>query len=457
MPLVSGSRGVDPHRVYDYLRLGITDRGGGTLVEGVQQVPAGHWGTIALRKTADPKFHEFWAPQQREPLDLSFDEAVCRTRDLFVKSVSLHLRSDVPVGACLSGGIDSSAIVSAMRSIGGDSLDLHTFTYVADSAADSEEHWATLVGDETRAIQHRVSPVAADLFRDLETVIACQDEPFGSTSIYAQYRVFGLVAEHGIKVVLDGQGADELLGGYANHSGARLASLIRSGRFAAARRFWRTTPKAFGGSRFGRAMAAQFLIPRAAHGPIRRLIGRSAMPAWMNNTWFHERGAGAQPIGPSASSTLKDGLTADVRGNLPSLLRYEDRNSMHFSVESRVPFLTTELCDFLLALPDEFIIDDDGVSKAVLRAAMRGLVPDAVLDRRDKIGFRTPEWQWMRAAQPWAERILSSETARSLRLFNHDQLLVAWHRALRHPDQYHPWVWRWINFIRWAEINAIAI
>ena len=198
-----------------------------------------------------------------------------------------------------------------------------------------------------------------------------------------------------------------------------------------------------------------YLLPAAAHGPLRRMIGRSAMPSWLNAEWFTGAGADEPTAGSRAPRDLMDVLEANVRRDLPTLLRYEDRNSMHVSVESRVPFLTPDLCDFFLALPDNFIISDDGTSKAVLRSALRGLVPDAILDRRDKVGFRTPEWQWMRTVRPWAERVLNSDAARAIPVFRHDELRRAWTQALSNPAVYNTWVWRWINFIRWSEVNGI--
>jgi asparagine synthase (glutamine-hydrolysing) len=88
---------------------------------------------------------------------------------------------------------------------------------------------------------------------------------------------------------------------------------------------------------------------------------------------------------------------------------------------------------------------------------MRGIVPDAILDRRDKVGFRTPEWEWLRAVRPWAERILTSDTARALPVFRHDELMRAWRAALSRPERHHAWAWRWINFIRWVELNDIQL
>jgi asparagine synthase (glutamine-hydrolysing) len=130
---------------------------------------------------------------------------------------------------------------------------------------------------------------------------------------------------------------------------------------------------------------------------------------------------------------------------------------MSASVESRVPFLTAELYEHFASLPDEYLISPDGTTKHVFREAMRGIVPDAILDRRDKIGFRSPEAKWLRRIAPWAESILGGETARSLPYFRHDVLLRDWHRALAEPGRYNPWFWRCLNLIRWAErIDATA-
>jgi asparagine synthase (glutamine-hydrolysing) len=133
------------------------------------------------------------------------------------------------------------------------------------------------------------------------------------------------------------------------------------------------------------------------------------------------------------------------------LLRYEDRNSMAHSIESRVPFLTPGLVRFVLSLPEEFIVDRDGTSKAVFRRAMRGLVPDAILDRRDKIGFATPEHLWWRELAPRVERLLADDSLARVPVLNVEALRAEW-RAIRTGGAKRDFrAWRWVNLIEWAE------
>jgi asparagine synthase (glutamine-hydrolysing) len=140
-----------------------------------------------------------------------------------------------------------------------------------------------------------------------------------------------------------------------------------------------------------------------------------------------------------------------VDNSLPMLLRYEDRNSMAFSIESRTPFLTPALVNFVFALPEEYIIAADGTSKSVFRRAMRGLVPDAVLDRRDKIGFATPEACWLPALCPWVDKVLQSEVAHALPALHRNVVWQQWQaiRSGRQPFDFR--VWRWLNIICWAQ------
>jgi len=137
--------------------------------------------------------------------------------------------------------------------------------------------------------------------------------------------------------------------------------------------------------------------------------------------------------------------------SLPTLLRYEDRNSMAFSIESRVPFLTPELANFALSLPEEHIVAPDGTSKAVFRRAMRGIVPDAILDRRDKIGFATPEHNWLTTLRPWVEGTLNSEAAALVPALNVKEMQLEWGGIVQGRKPFDWRVWRWLNLIQWAK------
>ncbi len=446
-------RRVDPVALFRYLRFGITDIDERTLLEGIQHLPPAHLLEIRGDGTVGTP-RRFWSLTETRRTDLSFDEAAREVRDRFLGNVERHLRSDVPVGACLSGGIDSSACVAAMRHLD-PNLELHTFSYVADDARVNEERWARIVGDHAKATMHTISPAPASLPETLDRLIATQGEPFASTSIYAQHRVFELVAQQGIKVVLDGQGADELFGGYFVYMGARLASLMRAGKYTDAVRLWRNASRRPG---HGRAplIAAQYLLPDSVQEPFRRLVRREVAPAWLDARWFAERGV--EPAAHRARASrdlLRAELTHSLGGTLRGLLRYEDRNSMAYSIESRVPFLTPAFAEFALSLPEEYLISEDGTTKAVFRRAMRGIVPDAILDRADKIGFQTPEQRWMAELRPWVDRILDGEAARAIPALDHKAMLREWSAVQSDPTRYNPWVWRWINLARWVELSNV--
>jgi asparagine synthase (glutamine-hydrolysing) len=450
LPWPGLARTVEPQRLYDYLRFGLTDHGGATLLAHVHQLPPGHCLDLALDRGWAGEPEPYTEPGPAEPIDLPLDEAAGRVRDLFLDNVRLHLRSDVPVGAALSGGVDSSAIVSAMRVVA-PGLELHAFSYVADRADLSEEHWVDLAARHTGALPHKVRPTPDELVDDLDELIRVQDEPFGGTSIYAQYRVFRAAREHGVPVMLDGQGADEMLAGYHTFLATRLASLLRRGRWLRAWTFWRSASRLPGVGRPALEALGNLLPPTLRAWGL-AVLGRDLMPAWMNRAWFARRGAGPAFAARQPARSLRQHLDQAVaRTSLPMLLRYEDRNSMAHSVESRVPFLTTALASFLARLPDEYLLGEGGTSKNVFRRAMRGLVPDPILDRRDKIGFVTPERQWLSHLRPWVEKTLRSECARSIPALEPAALDVEWQAVLAGRRPFDARVWRWANLIRWAE------
>jgi asparagine synthase (glutamine-hydrolysing) len=446
------ARRAHPGRLASYLRFGVTDWGEETLFDGVRQLGAGQAVDIDLAAPAALRPCTYWAPQVPPHREIDFTTAVRETRELFLGNVQLHMRADVPVASCLSGGIDSSAVVMAMRHLSGEALDLRAFSYVAEGAL-SEERWIDVVASASGAGVSKVQPTASEMACDLETLIGVQGEPFISSSIYAQYRVMGLIGAAGVKVVLDGQGADEMLGGYEYYLGARLASLLRAGRFGAAASLVRRARARRGIGAFRQLQTAMdALLPQAASALARRVVGRDLVPSWLRSEWLDRHGARIESLRTTRSAdALIETLVATLRGpGLAQLLRYEDRNSMAWSVESRVPFLTTRLCEHLLSLPESFLISDDGTTKWVFRAAMRGLVPDAILDRRDKIGFATNEREWILAVTPWVDRLLASDAAASIPALDLPRMAAQWTdiRVGRRP--YDQSVWRWVNLIEWT-------
>ena len=451
-------RTVSPQALFDYLRLGYTDRGEGSLLNGIRRLPPAHWAVVDLD---DPQVEprRYWRIDLSRRLDIGFDEAAAEMRRLFLDSVRLHLRADVPVGSALSGGIDSSAVVMAMRQLQGPSLDIHAFSYVADDKALSEEAWIDRVGAAAAATVHKVRLTPGELVGDLDAMIAAQDEPFGGTSILAQYNVYRLARQTGIKVTMDGQGADEMLGGYPVYIAARAASIAKAGRPLEAYAFLRRACTLCGyPARAALLRAGRWLLPAALQEPARRLVGESLVPNWLNGSWFIDHGASTderlpQPQGDMLRAALLDTF---AERSLPALLRYGDRNSMAHSVESRVPFLTPQLAEFAFALPESCLIAADGTSKAVFRSAMRGIVPDPVLDRRDKIGFATPQHDWLNAMAPWVEDVLDSDTAHSIPAVNAASIQATWITVRKNGRSMPNYLWRWLNLVRWHQHNDIC-
>jgi len=199
------------------------------------------------------------------------------------------------------------------------------------------------------------------------------------------------------------------------------------------------------------------VVPASLRGVALRVAGRSPEPAWLDVRHFRERGVRCEyPALPAEFRAPRNRLggalrAAMVRRGLPALLRHGDRNSMRWSVESRVPFLTTDLAEYVLGLPAEYLISPEGETKHVFRAAMRGIVPDAVLDRRDKIGFATPELDWWQQLSGRVRGWLSEDL--SLPFIDQRRALADFEALLAGTRPFSAQVWRWVNFARWYRMT----
>jgi asparagine synthase (glutamine-hydrolysing) len=450
---------LDVQQAYDYLVYGSYDDQARTFYKGVKHLLPGHWLRVDLRAIRVSEAKRWWWPSIEERTDLSFADAAFQLREMFLSSVRLHLRSDVPLGAALSGGVDSSAVVCAMRYLEPD-MPIHTFTYVARGSAVDEERWADSVNRHVGAVAHKAVVRPRDLSADLDDLIQSQGEPFGGTSIYAQYRVFRLARESGITVTLDGQGADELLAGYSGYPSEYVRSQLDKYRYMEVLRFltcWAQWP----GRGFRSAFKALLvpLVPNVLRGVAYRAVGRPPQPAWLNVDFLVAQGVRLSP--PKRRQihldTKQRRLVAALReamtgSGLASLLRHGDRNSMRWSVESRVPFLTIEMAEFLLSLPEHYLLGPNGETKRIFRAAMRGIVPDVILDRRDKIGFQTPEREWLHDQQKMIDQWLTA--AEKLPMIDAARSRQQVRRIVSGETGFESRAWGLINFCRWAQISG---
>lgn len=453
LELLPGKPALNWQRAYDYLAHGDYDSTPDTFFEGVHHIPPGHWVQVNLGSGKAHPAQRWWQPRIEERPGWRFSDAVEQVREQFLQNIRLHLRSDVPLGAALSGGIDSSAVVCAMRHIAPD-MPIHTFSFIAEGSEINEERWVDRVNGHVGAIAHKVRVTPQELERDLDDMIRAQGEPFGSTSIYAQYRVYQLAKKNGITVTLDGQGADEMLAGYSGYPGQRLHSLLETGQVGAAWHFGNAWAQWPGRSRL---QAAKQLISQMANGALHetlhKLSGKKTVPHWMNEQALRERDVvlripRMRPenhlFGRRVVSELA--LSLSQRG-ISSLLRHGDRNSMRFAVESRVPFLTIDMVNLLFSMPEAYLISPNGETKHVLRAAMRGIVPDDVLDRKDKIGFATPERDWLLGMVDTVREWLKEDL--KLPFLDHPILLHEFEAVVARTKPFTWQMWRWVNFYRW--------
>lgn len=450
-------RGVNPGRLYDYLLFGVTDFADETFFADVRQLPAAHFMECKLEDLASALPLRFWRIDLGRRASCSFDEAAVGVRDRFIESVRLHMRSDVPVGSCLSGGLDSSAVVACMRRAAGPNAAIHTFTYAADDVSLDEEAFADLVSRREETTPHKTRPTAGEMAADLDRLVYLQDEPFRSTSIYAQFRVFQLAGEAGMKVMLDGQGADEIFGGYLNFLAARVAGLLAQGRLVAAVRAARGAPRNESAN-FSRMVASSLvrLLPEATGRTVRRAADESLRPPWLNGRWFGERGVTAhqRPQGRGEEALREELLLSVETLSLPQLLRYEDRNSMAHSIESRVPFCNAALAEFVLSLPADHLVARDGTSKAVLRGAAETFVPRQVL-AREKIGFAVPERAWLSSLGPWISGCLKEISPAEVPFLRWGAVAGTIESALRARGPLSGVPWRLLNVARWVSVFSV--
>ncbi len=459
---------VNGPRVYDYLVSNLLDHTSETLFTGVYQLLGGEAAEFCVGDldTVLPVYR--WYHLEPGRFSGTFDEAVTEFKRLLQDSVRLRLRSDVPGGSCLSGGLDSSSIVCLANDLLAREQreDFQkTFSACSDVKRYDEREYIDEVVNARNIEAHYTYPSFRGLLEQLDEIIWHQDEPFKTTSIYAQWQVFQLAADHGVKVLLDGQGADEQLCGYLWFLGCRYADQFHNMEWT---RLWRDIKAVK--SRHGLSelqslsMMGYYLLPSF----IRQIVQPYAMadrvrPSWTNAHILStccepKRRTDRLSLMQSASltTTQSTALAQMLCVSLPSLLHWEDRNSMAHSVESRVPFLDYRLVEHVMSLPEEFRIHE-GVTKRVLREAMRGILPGRVRMRMDKLGFCTAEEHWIRHEDPKIFRQLLKEAAQDSKGILKSETLDKLDQMITGEEPINTFLWRWIFFGRWMRIFNVQV
>jgi len=407
---------------YDYLRYGLVDHTANTFDIGIEQVIPGTMVTVDI-STGDFKA-SVWYTLQPKKWKGTEREACERFYELLKDSVKLRMRSDVPVGSALSGGLDSSTIVCLMREVltdqgAGDHL-IKTITSCQEDKKYDEWEYANEVINKVRADPYKVFPSFEKLQHDLEKMLWHMDHPFGSTSQFSQWCVFEEAKKQGLTVMIDGQGADEQLAGYGGNDMALYSGLLRGVNLMQWLNEAMSYKKRIGIWPYGFLLGSiQATLPFISHFlPQRYQQLDGGPPSWLKIKK-------SSPARAQKHLHLRDHLTNQIQMSpLPSLLRYEDRNSMAFSVESRVPFMDYRLVEFTLGLPEKLIYRK-GVRKYILRGSFNGIVPDNILGRTDKMGFISAEERWLKMeGREWFYENITSVTKKMENFTSKQELII---------------------------------
>lgn len=314
--------------------------------------------------------------------DITLNQAVEQFTALFTDSVKLRLRSDVPVGSSLSGGLDSSSIVMMIDALKGDSTIQNTFSArFGGFIKDEGTHIHKVVNACKNVICNEVWPNTSDMQNEIDKIVFHQEEPFASASVFAQWKVMELAKNNDVVVLLDGQGADEYLAGYLPYYGLYFKQL-----------FFTDKKKYYKEFDLYNNLRENSAIKVEDQENIRMKLGRI------------KRKILSQPM-PYNESSLNEQLKKHTLSlGLKELLRYADRNSMAHSREVRLPFLSHKLVDFVFSLPDNYKLNS-GWTKYILRKSMENILPEDICWRVDKIGYEPPQNDWLNTNEYWKSQI----------------------------------------------------
>ncbi len=389
---------LNRQRAYDFLANGLLDHTNETLFKNVYQLRGGEYIYKKIDDYKNKVTAETWYDLNRTKDHHGFQAAVNRFGELFKDSVNLRLRSDVAVGSCLSGGLDSSSIVCVARQIlseKGAGENQKTFSACSDDSRFDERPYIEQVHANTGVKSHYVFPTVDMLFDDNRTMTWHMDEPFSTTSIFAQWNVFSLASQHGVKVMLDGQGADEQLAGYkSSFFPVRLYFLASRFAFFSLLKELKYFQEIHGISYKNSLISlAKFILKeKIPNRLVMALRKKKKSDEWISLTDIRtDRYQTPRKINSVHAMTYNQNRYTI----LPRLLHWEDRNSMAHSIEARVPFLDYRLVDYLYNQPDSYKLSK-GITKKILRESMKGVLPEGVRNRMEKLGFALPEEDWIK-------------------------------------------------------------
>ncbi len=430
--------------IFEYLVFNRTDQTENTFFEGIIKLQHGHNLKFSVSHssnhplTCSPiKWYDLQSnlkPPLKSPEEF---------RQLFSDSVGLRLRSDVPVGVCLSGGIDSSSIVSVLLK-DYNKKDLNTFSAIYRKGQFGDESEFINLYRKELEYMFFTTPDSETLFADISDFVSTHAEPIPSTAPYAQYKVMEL-AQKQVVVTLDGQGADEMLAGYHYFFGFFFKDLFKKGKIGHLTKeminYYNIHRSLYGLKSF-----AYFMLPERIRTKI-----RVREKGYLTERFIKETGIKNTIAGNLyGSGNLHNAMLDHFEYKLEHLLKWEDRNSMRFSIEARLPFLDHRLVERTLNMPGEMVIRN-GMTKHPLRESMKGTLHEEIRIRKDKMGFDTPQDEWLRKPvfQELVKGILGSGSFRSRGIIDYKKAEKIYQNYITGKINISKEIWKWIHLEMW--------
>lgn len=453
---------LNKQRAYDYLFYSLTDHTNETMFKGVYHIPPGQYysSNIGLIKPDNSGQIQtlMWHHPKYTGFKESFIEATTKFESLFKDAVKMHLRADVPVGSALSGGLDSSAIVCEINNLlkkSGKTELQKTFSSCSVDERYDEKKWMDIVVNETEVDAHFVYPKGEDVFKLTNKILWHQDEPYQSQSAFLGYHVFQSAKEKGVLVLLNGQGADEYLSGYSEYNTLRKAEMLKTMNW---KKLWNemystshldTFKKIIqlNYSYFPKISRKYFARKTKSYKNLLKLINTPLI----GDNFRHPYDL----IAYDQSNVFNISHRQILYTPLQKYLRWEDRNSMAHSVEARVPFLDYRLVEFTTQLPLDFL-DEKNESKKIMIHSLKNILPEKILNRKDKKGFITPEERWLKVDFSFEFRKALQQSIIDSKGIISDNALVYLDEMIQGKIRFDYTYWRLILFGKWMKLFNVT-
>ena len=432
---------------------GVHDFSNETLFENVYQIRGGQYSLYDFKENNFSIIQWYSLRGEIKKKHPTKQDAYKTFYDLFEDSIRLRLRSDVKIGSCLSGGLDSSSIVCVIHNLLGDKVSKQEVVFASNHEGKYDESkYERAVVEKTGVIEHVVEMTYEEFLSELPDIVWHQDEPFGSPSIIAQWNVYRRARQEGLIVMLDGQGADEYLAGYNSFHRIYFRELLLNGKFIKLQKSLKQYKKLYKDYYYS---PYQDLIETL----VRKILGNK----FFSKVKKYVKGEGRErylikelrdhssymAIRKENSSVLDEAIDEMLYVSLPKLLHHQDRNAMAHSVEARAPFLDYRLVEFVCSLPAEYKVHE-GITKYIMRQSMDGIIPDIVKNRMDKLGFATPVDVWIINNNSHFRMLLSDSCDKLGSYVNKNVVLKEFDSSLKNGGHFDSVFWCIISVAAWA-------